>query len=80
LMIVGFATRSGPLRYIAIALLAILLGKVFLIDTQQVESGYRIVAFLATGVTMVGISYIYQFLKKKGFFDKLMEEKIAEPK
>jgi hypothetical protein len=76
LMIVGFFARSRPLRYIALALFAILLGKVFLVDTRQIESGYRIVAFLATGVTMVGISYLYQFLKKKGFFDKLMEEKI----
>jgi uncharacterized membrane protein len=79
-MIVGFGTRSRPLRYIALALFAILLGKVFLVDTRQIQSGYRIVAFLATGVTMVGISYLYQFLKKKGFFDKLMEEKIVESK
>ena len=76
LMIIGFCFRSRPLRYIALALFAILLGKVFLVDTRQIQSGYRIVAFLATGVTMVGISYLYQFLKKKGFFDKLMVEKI----
>jgi len=24
---------------------------------------------LATGVTLVVVSYLYQFLKKKGFFD-----------
>jgi uncharacterized membrane protein len=75
LMVIGFFARSRPLRYIALALFAILLGKVFLVDTRQIQSGYRIIAFLATGVTMVGISYLYQFLKKKGFFDKLMEEK-----
>ena len=74
LMIIGFFARSRPLRYIALALFAILLGKVFLVDTRQIESGYRIVAFLATGLTLVGISYLYQFLKKKGFFDKLMAE------
>lgn len=76
LMIVGFFAGSRPLRYIALGLFAILLGKVFFIDTQQMESIYRIIAFLATGVTMVGISYLYQFLKKKGFFDKLIAEKI----
>jgi uncharacterized membrane protein len=76
LMIIGFFAGSRPLRYIALGLFAILLGKVFLVDTQKIESVYRIVAFLATGVTLVGISYLYQFLKKKGFFEKLLEEKI----
>jgi uncharacterized membrane protein len=34
-----------------------------------VKSVYRISAFLATGLTLVGVSYLYQFLKKKGFFE-----------
>ncbi len=32
-------------------------------------------AFLATGVTLVGVSYLYQFLRKKGFFDSLLVDK-----
>ena len=73
LMIVGFFARSKPLRYIAIALFAILIGKILLVDTRQIQIAYRIVAFLATGVTIAGIAYLYQFLKKKGFFDKLIK-------
>ncbi len=69
LMIVGFAKKIVTLRYIAIGLFGLLLVKIFIWDTRKVESVYRIAAFLATGITLVGISYVYQFGKKKGFFE-----------
>ncbi len=69
LMIIGFWRKVGVLRYIALGLFALLLAKVFILDTSTVKSVYRIAAFLATGVTLVGTSYLYQFSKKKGFFD-----------
>jgi len=72
LMIIGFVRRINVLRYIALGLFAILLGKVFLIDMSTVKSGYRITAFLATGLTLVGVSYLYQYLKKKGFFEAML--------
>jgi len=58
-------------------LFALLLAKVFIWDTRTVKSVYRIAAFLATGVTLVGVSYLYQFLKKKGFFEAMLAEKNA---
>ncbi|MBE0534559.1 MAG: DUF2339 domain-containing protein [Phycisphaerae bacterium] len=70
LMVAGFVFRKRSLRYMALALFALLLGKVFIIDTQKVQQVYRIAAFFATGITLVGVSYLYQFLKKKGFFDQ----------
>jgi uncharacterized membrane protein len=42
---------------------------------STVKSVYRIAAFLATGVTLVGVSYLYQHLKKKGFFEAVLSEK-----
>ena len=30
---------------------------------------YRIAGFLVTGLALVGVSYLYQYLKKKGFFE-----------
>ena len=33
---------------------------------------FRIAAFFATGITLVGVSYLYQFLNKKGFFEPLL--------
>jgi uncharacterized membrane protein len=74
LMITGFWRKIRTLRYISIALFAMLLIKVFLVDTQEIKNIYRVAAFLVTGVTLVGISYLYQFLKKKGFFDSLFAE------
>jgi len=78
LMIIGFWRKVGVLRYIALGLFALLLAKVFILDTSTVKSVYRIAAFLATGVTLVGISYLYQFSKKKGFFEAMLAEKSAD--
>lgn len=75
LIIVGFWRNMRILRYMALGLFALLLLKVFLWDTRRIPNIYRIAAFLATGVTMVGMSYIYQFLKKKGFFEAVLTEK-----
>ena len=57
------------------ALFGILLLKVFLVDTTAIENVYRIAAFLATGITLIAVSYMYQFLKKKGFFDSPLTAK-----
>jgi uncharacterized membrane protein len=72
LLIVGFWKQMAVIRYLALGLFGLLLVKVFLVDMSTVKSVYRIAAFLATGLTLVGVSYLYQFLKKQGFFDRLM--------
>jgi uncharacterized membrane protein len=74
LMAVGFWQKIKILRYIALGLFAVLLVKVFVLDTKTVKSVYRIAAFLATGVTLVGVSYLYQFLRNKGFFEAMLSE------
>jgi len=74
LMVLGFWRKSRVLRFISLGLFALLLVKVFILDTSTVKSVYRIAAFLATGLTLVGVSYLYQFLKKKGFFDVMLSE------
>ena len=75
LMIAGFCRKTALLRYISLGLFGILLVKVFIFDMSTVKSVYRIAAFLATGITLVGVSYLYQYLKKKGFFDAVLSEK-----
>ncbi len=74
LMTVGFWRKIKILRYIALGLFALLLVKVFILDTSTVKNVYRIAAFFATGVTLVGVSYLYQFLRKRGFFDTMLAE------
>ena len=75
LMTVGFWRKKSMLRYISLGLFALLLLKVFVLDTSTIKSVYRIAAFLATGITLVAVSYLYQFLRKKGFFEAVLSEK-----
>jgi uncharacterized membrane protein len=75
LMAAGFWRKTALLRYISLGFFGILLVKVFVLDMSTVKSVYRIAAFLATGVTLVGVSYLYQYLKKKGFFEAVLSEK-----
>jgi uncharacterized membrane protein len=71
LMIVGFWRKVRPLRYLALGIFLLLLAKIFLVDTRTVETMYRIAGFLATGLALVGVSYLYQYLKKKDFFESI---------
>jgi uncharacterized membrane protein len=78
LMVTGFWRKTALLRYISLGLFGVLLVKVFIFDMSTVKSVYRIAAFLATGITLVGISYLYQYLKKKGFFEAVLSDKRLE--
>ena len=78
LMTVGFWRKNRILRYISLGLFALLLLKVFVLDTSTVKSVYRIAAFLATGITLVAVSYLYQYLRKKGFFEAMLSEEITD--
>jgi uncharacterized membrane protein len=71
LMVLGFVRNNAYLRYISFLIFGVLLAKVFLVDTHEIKNIYRVAAFLVTGATFVGVSYLYQFLKKNGFFDTL---------
>ena len=75
LLVCGFWRKLKMLRYLGLGIFGALLLKVFIIDMSAVSTIYRIMAFLATGVTLVGVSYLYQFLRKKGFFDTALLKK-----
>ncbi len=72
LMIIGFWRNMRALRYLALTLFVLLLAKLFLWDMSTLQTAYRIAGFLATGLVLVAVSYLYQYLKKKGFFDKIL--------
>ena len=59
MMLFGFWRRSAFVRWQALALIAFTIGKVFLFDTSSLQQGYRILSFIALGVVLMGISYIY---------------------
>ena len=70
MMVVGIWKNVSVLRYAALGLFGLLLCKVFIVDMNTVRSVYRIAAFMATGVTLVGVSYMYQHLRNRGYFEK----------
>ena len=60
LITVGLARRSAMLRWQALALLALVVAKVFLYDMSSLDKIYRIVSFLVLGVLLLGVSFAYQ--------------------
>jgi len=68
LIVLGFIFRVAPVRYLSLLIFAVLLGKINL-DIWHLGTEYRIATFLTTGLILVGVSLLYQFLKNKGFFD-----------
>lgn len=60
LLALGFARHSAFLRWQALILLAVSIGKVFLVDVSELSQGYRIVSFLGLGALLLGVSFVYQ--------------------
>jgi uncharacterized membrane protein len=60
LMTVGFLRRSAFLRWQALLLLTLSIGKVFLFDTSHLNEGYRVASFLGLGVLLLAVSFVYQ--------------------
>ncbi|MFK7788056.1 MAG: DUF2339 domain-containing protein, partial [Phycisphaeraceae bacterium] len=62
LLIAGVFTRLDTLRYASLAVLLLAVGKVFLIDTANLDNLYRVFSFFGLGVTLIGLGYLYQRL------------------
>ncbi len=60
LLAVGFWRRSAFFRWQALLLLAVTIGKVFLVDVSELSQGYRILSFLGLGALLLAVSFVYQ--------------------
>ena len=60
LLAAGFWRQSAFLRWQALLLLAVSIGKVFLVDVSALSQGYRIVSFLGLGALLLAVSFVYQ--------------------
>lgn len=60
----GFRFHSRPLRWLALGLFALTLGKVFLIDMQNLTGFYRVIAFLALALVLGAAAWAYQKVKR----------------
>jgi hypothetical protein len=55
----GFKVRVAALRYFGLALFAITLMKVGVIDLRDASTGYRILSFMGLGALLLGTSVLY---------------------
>jgi uncharacterized membrane protein len=58
-VVAGFARHLRPLRYAALILLGITLAKILFIDLAKVQPVYRILSFLAVGMLLLCVSFVY---------------------
>jgi len=63
-LVIGFATRTRPLRLAALGLFGATATKLALVDLADLRDGYRIVSFVVLGVLMIGASYLYHRAEK----------------
>jgi uncharacterized membrane protein len=60
LVVIGMRRRYAPIRYFAIVLFGVTLGKVFLIDLGTLAGIYRVAGFLVVGFILLIVSFLYQ--------------------
>jgi uncharacterized membrane protein len=60
LIAAGMARQFAPVRYIGIVIIAVTVLKVFFYDLWELGGIYRVIGFLAFGVLLVLVSYLYQ--------------------
>jgi uncharacterized membrane protein len=63
LVVMGVAARSAVNRILGLGLMALVIGKLYLIDVWQLGRGFRITAFLALGAVLLLVSYLYSRFK-----------------
>ena len=65
LVAAGFRWKWPLLRWSGLSLFGLTLGKVILVDMSQLEQFYRIVAFLALGLLLLGVAWGYQRITRR---------------
>ncbi|MSU27269.1 MAG: DUF2339 domain-containing protein, partial [Pedosphaera sp.] len=55
----SFALRERVYRWLGLAVLAGALGRVVLLDVWQLAMGYRVLSFMALGIALIVLGYIY---------------------
>jgi len=55
----GFALRERMYRWLGLAVLAGALARVVFLDVWQLALAYRVLAFMALGVVLIVLGYIY---------------------
>ena len=57
---IGFKRPSSTLRYVALGLFGVTLGKMFTVDLLELDGVYRITGFIGLGLVLLTASFLYQ--------------------
>jgi len=60
LLVAGILSGGTVLRYGSAAVMLLAVGKVFLIDTAQLQDLYRVVSFFGLGLSLMLLAFLYQ--------------------
>jgi uncharacterized membrane protein len=60
----GFIRSAPAVRYAALLLFGFTVGKIFIFDMSAVKTVYRILSFLVLGLALLGVSALYQKVRK----------------
>ena len=66
LIVAGLRRGYAPDRYIGITVLAMTILKVFFYDLWELGGIYRVIGFIAFGVLLMAVSYLYQQRAHRG--------------
>lgn len=61
----GMAVRERVYRWVGLAVLTCALGRVFVFDVWTLETPYRILSFMALGIVLLVLAYIYTRFQEK---------------
>lgn len=64
-IVLGFAKKDSSLRKVGLVVSFIATAKLLIIDSMQLPLGQKIFSYLAFGVTLIAISYVYQRVNSK---------------
>ncbi len=64
-IIFGFIRRYSYIRRFGLGLSILAVIKLFLIDLSALTQGYEVVSYFTLGITLVAISFVYQYFSKR---------------
>lgn len=64
-IVYGFVKRYSFIRRFGLGLAILAVIKLFIIDLFSLTQGFRIVSYFALGITLLAISFVYQYFSKR---------------
>lgn len=64
-IVFGFVKRFSSTRRFGLGLSFLAIAKLFIIDLYSLTQGLRIISYFAFGITLIAISFIYQYFNKR---------------